>query len=322
MTCLNRVVLCLLVLFRSPLASGQFTSHLQGTIYDTTGGVIPGVSKSLDTNSNAERINEYDNGNAPAVAYSGQVVNTWSPNQLYDPSDYDLKHQINANWMYDVPVGHEMRWGKNLDQTLNALFGGWELSGLVRWISGYPFSVSTYEFPTNFELDNRSILVGPAPKTGTYFDSQGNPNVFAAGSDAANAFRYAYPGESGQRNNRRKPGYFGVDTSVAKSWRMVKKRIVRFTWDVFNATNSVRFDVETVSNYLYYQPSLGKAHPDAHSAESDVVRLALYVPRAFYHANESTVRLHLHYNYAKEPYDCRRDTHAFILLGLEMPSGR
>jgi outer membrane receptor protein involved in Fe transport len=215
-------------------------------------------SKSLDTNSNAERINEYENGSGPAVAYSGQVVNAWSPNQLYGPSDYDLRHQINANWVYDLPVGHGMRWGKHLSRTLDSFFGEWELSGLVRWTSGYPFSVSTYEFPTNFEQDSKAILIGAAPKTGTYFDSQGDPNVFAAGPDASSAFRYAYPGESGQRNNLRGPGYFGVDSSLSKSWHISESQLVRFSWDVFNTTNAVRFDVGTVSNYLYYQPSLGK----------------------------------------------------------------
>ena len=151
-----------------------------------------------------------------------------------------------------------MRWGKHLSRTSDSFFGGWELSGLVRWTSGYPFSVSTYEFPTNFEQDSKAILIGAAPKTGTYFDSQGDPNVFAAGPDVASAFRYAYPGESGQRNNLRGPGYFGVDSSLSKSWHTSENQLVRFSWDVFNTTNAVRFDVGTVSNYLYYQPSLGK----------------------------------------------------------------
>lgn len=215
-------------------------------------------SKSLDDNSNAERINEYENGSAPAVAYSGQVVNAWSPNALYSVSDYDLKHQISSNWVLDVPFGSGMRWGRNLSPALDAVLGGWELSGLLRWTSGFPFSVSTYEFPTNFEQDSKAILIGAAPKTGTYFDSQGDPNVFAAGPSAASAFRYAWPGESGQRNNLRGPGYFGLDASLAKLWHVTEKQSLRLSWDVFNATNAVRFDVGTLSNYLYYQPSLGK----------------------------------------------------------------
>jgi hypothetical protein len=57
-------------------------------------------SKSLDENSNAERVNEYENGSGSAVAYSGQVVNAWMPHQLYGPCDYDLRHQFNADWVH------------------------------------------------------------------------------------------------------------------------------------------------------------------------------------------------------------------------------
>lgn len=83
------------------------------------------------------------------------------------------------------------------------------------------------------------------------------PNVFAAGPAAISAFRFAYPGESGQRNNLRGPGYFGVDMSLAKSWKLTESQAIRFTWDVFNVTNAVRFDVGTLNQYLLYGTTLG-----------------------------------------------------------------
>ena len=73
----------------------------------------------------------------------------------------------------------------------------------------------------------------------------------------ATAFRFAYPGESGQPNNLRGSGYFGVDMSLAKVWKIAESQSFRFSWDVFNVTNSVRFDVGSLSLYLLYQPSLG-----------------------------------------------------------------
>jgi hypothetical protein len=64
-------------------------------------------SKSLDENSNAERVTEYEasSNGGTAGSYSGQIVNAWMPHQLYSPSDFDLRHQFNANWVYDVPFG-------------------------------------------------------------------------------------------------------------------------------------------------------------------------------------------------------------------------
>jgi hypothetical protein len=83
------------------------------------------------------------------------------------------------------------------------------------------------------------------------------PNVFKNGPSASDAFRFAYPGESGQRNNLRGPGYFGVDMSLAKSWKIRESQVLRFTWDVFNVTNAVRFDVGTLNPYLLYGTTLG-----------------------------------------------------------------
>jgi hypothetical protein len=106
---------------------------------------------------------------------------------------------------------------------------GWQLSGLARWSSGYPFSISTYAFATDFEQDAKAVLVGPKPKTGVYYDSNGNPNVFKDGVNAIKAFRYAYPGEAGQRNNLRGPGYFGIDASLGKVWKIVCENELRFS---------------------------------------------------------------------------------------------
>ncbi|HXW92091.1 MAG TPA: carboxypeptidase-like regulatory domain-containing protein [Terriglobales bacterium] len=217
-------------------------------------------SKSLDENSNAERVNEYENGtgagSASAVAYSGQVINSWDTHGLYGPSDYDATHQINANWVYDLPLGHGKPYGAQWNKGEDALFGGWEISGLARWTSGYPFSISTYAFATNYEQDGRAVVLGAAPQTGVSVED-GVPNVFKEGPAAVSAFRFALPGESGERNNLRGPGYFGLDASLAKSWKLMESQALRFSWDVFNATNAVRFDDGTLNQYLLYGTTLG-----------------------------------------------------------------
>ncbi len=217
-------------------------------------------SKSLDENSNAERVNEYENGtgagSGSAVAYSGQVINSWDTKGLYGPSDYDTTHQINANWVYDLPLGHGKRYGAQWNKAEDTLFGGWQISGLTRWTSGYPFSISTYAFATNYEQDGRAVLLGAAPQTGVSVQD-GVPNVFTSGPAAVSAFRFALPGESGERNNLRGPGYFGLDASLAKSWKLPESQALRFSWDAFNTTNAVRFDDGTLNQYLLYGTTLG-----------------------------------------------------------------
>lgn len=196
-------------------------------------------SKSLDIGSNAERINQFE-----AFYQFDQVINSWSPQQLRSVSDYDTTHQFNTNWVYDLPFGRGRHFAANANRWMNALVGGWEWSGLARWTSGFPTTISTgCCFPTNWELYSSAILNGPKPQTGEFTDANGNPNLFKDPTTAANSFRFSYPGESGQRNSLRGPGYFGIDSGLSKSWRFTESQNLKLSWEVLNVTNAVRFDV-------------------------------------------------------------------------------
>src|SRR5258708_29028144 len=93
-------------------------------------------SKSIDIGSNAERINEFE-----GFGFGSQIINSWSPNQLRSVSDFDTKHQLNANWVYEVPVGRGRHFGSGIGRIGDALIGGWGLSGIAHWTSGLPFSI-------------------------------------------------------------------------------------------------------------------------------------------------------------------------------------
>jgi hypothetical protein len=207
-------------------------------------------SKSIDVGSNAERVNGFESGGA---AYNSQVINAFSPDLWRAVSDFDTTHQFNANFIFDLPFGRGRHWGGGSGGVVNAIFGGWTLSGLARWTSGFPFSVLAGNgWSTNFELEGTSFVQGPKPKTGVFRDQDGDPNVFqnainltctCFGGDGFNKnFRATYAGEAGQRNNFRGPGFFGIDGGLAKTWNFKEDKMLRFSWEVFNVTNSVRFD--------------------------------------------------------------------------------
>jgi hypothetical protein len=195
-------------------------------------------SKSMDIGSNAERINQFD-----AYYQADQIINSWSPGQLRAVSDFDTTHQFNTNWVYELPFGRGKRFGATSAGWLNAFIGGWQWSGLARWTSGFPTTVETFCcFPTNWELPSAAILRGAKPETGAFIDQNGNPNLFKDPTTAINAFRFSYPGESGQRNELRGPGFFGIDNGLSKSWPIKESQSLKFSWEVFNVTNAVRFD--------------------------------------------------------------------------------
>lgn len=207
-------------------------------------------SKSMDVGSNAERINEFQ-----GFGFASQIINTWFPKQLRSVSDFDTTHQINSNWVYDLPFGEGRHWGSSWHGFANALLGGWTLTGIYRWTSGYPFTVEPGLgfWATNWQLTSADMLIGAKPKTGTFIDANGNPNVFQASTNSTadanlvnvngGPFRNAFPGESGQRNNLRGPGYFDIDSGIHKTFKITERQNLQFTWQVFNVLNDVRFDV-------------------------------------------------------------------------------
>jgi hypothetical protein len=207
-------------------------------------------SKSIDVGSNAERVNGFESG---GLAFNSQVINAFAPNLWRAVSDFDTTNQFNANWVWDLPFGKGRYFGSNSNRFVNAVFGGWGLNGLWRWTSGFPFSVEANAgWSTDFELEGSTFLTGPKPQTGVFRDSSGDPTVFKnpstftcqcySNSAGNTTFRATLPGEAGQRNNFRGPGFFGIDMGLAKTWNFSETKMVRFGWEVFNVTNSVRFD--------------------------------------------------------------------------------
>ena len=204
-------------------------------------------SKSMDVGSNAERINHFQGS-----GFASQVLNSWFPKQLRGPSDFDVTHQINTNWVYQLPFGRGKHFGREMNRWLDAAVGGWTVSGLWRWTSGYPFSISSgFGWATNFDEQSLAVLNGKRPRTGTFIH-QGQPNVFSNPytpgdpTSAVYQFRAALPGESGQRNNFRGPGTFNVDLSVSKGWKITERQSLRASAEAFNLTNTPRFDVGTM----------------------------------------------------------------------------
>jgi hypothetical protein len=204
------------------------------------------LSRSEDMGSNPERFNEL----STSFGFGSQIINAWEPKQLYAPSDWDTRHQINANWIYQLPFGRGKHFGGGASRAVDAVIGGWQWSGLWRWTSGYPFSVQPGLgfWSTDWQLSSDTVLSGTKPKTGTYYYN-GVPNVFGGDPNntsdpnaAINQFRYAYAGESGQRNILRGPGTFNIDTAISKVFKITERQSLSLTADAYNVTNSVRFD--------------------------------------------------------------------------------
>ena len=218
-------------------------------------------SKSMDISSDAERVG-FNGGLSSGL---GGVINTWNPGLQRGISDFDTTHQINANWIVQLPFGRGKQFGGNAGRALDALIGGWELSGLTRWTSGFPVNISNgATWPTDWQLPGNSTVVGPTnARTTQGVLKAGERVVSLFPSDLPDTFlcsgcrqfgkgpfRHDFPGEVGGRNQVRGDGYAGLDLALGKRWKMPYKEShsVDFRWEVFNVFNLNRFDVASITN--------------------------------------------------------------------------
>jgi hypothetical protein len=206
------------------------------------------LSKSLDMGSDAERTTYSASTGTSSGSSFGAILNAWNPHANYAPSDFDVRHLITGNWVVLLPFGRGKALLNGASRVLDSAIGNWQFAGVARWTSGLPFSiVCGAGWGTSWDEHAGMIQTGPI-KTHTHIGSNGAPQAFADPVAAQNNMRNPYPGEAGQRNNYRGDGYFGADTSLSKSWKIGDRSGIKFAWEVFNVTNSVRFDVNPLTS--------------------------------------------------------------------------
>jgi len=160
-------------------------------------------------------------------------------------SDYDLRHRLIVNWVYEFPIGPGHAH-LNSGFAAHAL-GGWELAGLSTFQSGHPFDIFSSLDSQYTGLTNRPDLVGnPAIPAGAPRNETGPPiTAFAVQP-------YGYPGSLG-RNTFTGPTLFNTDVTLLKNARLSERFRLQFRAEVYNIFNRIQFDVvqaagDTLSN--------------------------------------------------------------------------
>jgi len=205
-------------------------------------------SNSIDWGSDTERASEFTTNSFSFI------TNSFNPGLARGVSDFDTRHLITGYFNYQLPFGRGRQFLANDNWATDALIGGWGLSGITRWSSGLPFSIlPEYAYATNYQQESLAVVTGPV-KLHKHINAQGLPEVFADANSLNNGLansypvRYPYPGENGQRNPFRGDGYFEQDASLSKLWKLYESHTLRFAWEVFNVTNSARFDTSPISS--------------------------------------------------------------------------
>lgn len=189
-----------------------------------------------------------------------QIINPWRPQQMKAVSDYDVRHIVSAFVVAELPFGRGKRFGSDMNKVANALFGGWQVSGIWRQSSSLPVGADNGGFwSTNWNVEGFGTLTAPVAQHTTK-NAPGGPNIFPDATTAYGAFELTFPGQSGSRNVIRGDGFFTIDASLDKRFLMPwsEKQSLQFRAEVFNLTNTARFDVNQSSLFLGSQDSFGK----------------------------------------------------------------
>ncbi len=207
------------------------------------------LSHSLDNASGLQSANSY------GAAF---IVNALNPDLSYASSDFDARHIINANWLVGLPFGRGKVFLSKSNKVVDALLGGWQMTGIFRWNSGLPvqtpFDCCTWA--TNWNVQSNGVRIRPIQSSSS---QSGSPNLFSDPVAAYRSFRNARAGEVGDRNVLRAPSYISLDTGLMKIFQLPwEGHTLQFRWEVFNLTNAQRFDGNTISNLsLGQDPFLG-----------------------------------------------------------------
>jgi hypothetical protein len=199
-------------------------------------------SKSIDNDSSAQ--NGDLGGDYGTLV--GLIQNPFDPGLNRGLSDFDVRQNFNANWVVRLPFGHGERHASDVGPVLNALIGGWEVSGLVRVRSGFPLSIGNgFNWATNWQHDGPGTLLQPVSTHVILDGPGGTPNLFSdSAAILANDFAFTLPGENGSRNALRGPAYSSTDVGILKNfalpWAHERQRL-QFRLTAFNVFNQANF---------------------------------------------------------------------------------
>jgi Carboxypeptidase regulatory-like domain len=161
----------------------------------------------------------------------------------YARSDFDRRHALQGYALYELPFGHNQRWGNNWGRAADMLLGGFQVGGVLRMYSGRPFTI----FAGNHTISQVNFVPASCnnctPDMGRVI-LEGGRNVFFDADQRAQFFTPA-PGEFSNtgRNFFTGPSFFNLDATMSKRFRFNEDFNIEFRVEAQNVTNTPSFSV-------------------------------------------------------------------------------
>ncbi len=180
-----------------------------------------------------------------ALSASAYWQNVYDQKAEWAPCYYDATHVISAYAIYDLPFGRGKMFGKNANGAVNQVIGGWSVSPILSWRTGWPL-------PVYGALDNSGTF-----GRGARADCNGTPSI----ADTAiagvgvqwfsnpisnpyftNAALGTFGNCSPQLSGLRSPHYTDVDMSLHKDFPLTERFRLQFRSDFVNFFNHVQYN--------------------------------------------------------------------------------
>ena len=177
-----------------------------------------------------------------ALSASAYWQNVYDQRAEWAPCYYDATHVISAYAIYDLPFGHGKMLGTNANKVVNQVIGGWEVSPIVYFRTGWPMPVyGAQDNSGTFSRGARADCNGIPAITNTPISGVGvqwftNTGQFT--DPAVGTFGNCAP----QLGALRSPRYTDVDLSLHKNFPITERFRLQFRTDFINAFNHVQYN--------------------------------------------------------------------------------
>jgi len=167
------------------------------------------------------------------------LPNSYDDKAFYGISDLDRTHVLLVTYMYNLP-SPQSGW-----RPARYLLEGWAVSGINQFQSGSPFSVA-------YGTDYAGVGAGSGNQ---FWNQVGDPGIertdFTKSAVWFNKAAFAAPAQGTfgvqPRNGLRNPGFWEMNMSVRRSFRVTEKQSFNLRWEAFNMLNHSNFG-SAVSN--------------------------------------------------------------------------
>jgi hypothetical protein len=212
-------------------------NSLQVSVHRRTGNLTWSAnytfSKSIDDASSPQN----------SGLFGGLVYTPFDLGQQRSLSDFDMKHNFSGEFGYRLPFGKGQRFAGSSGKLMDTFIGGWEVTGIVQWHSGFPQSPGEgFNFATDFFLTGPGTLSAPL-QSSVNRDVAGIPNLFSNPAAALADIQPTLPGGAGTRNVFFGPAFSSVSMDVHKTFVMPwsERQRLQLRVSAYNLFNSVNF---------------------------------------------------------------------------------